>query len=88
MYEITQPISSSYYQNKDWGIFAQPSINSSSKEIVSRENCPKLWSPESVCKVLYSRTQVIRYKPANTNGLNCVLASYWGVMSRSHASSE
>jgi hypothetical protein len=26
VYEITQPISSSYYQNKDRGIFAQPSI--------------------------------------------------------------
>lgn len=26
VYEITQPISSSYYQNKDWGIYAQPSI--------------------------------------------------------------
>lgn len=26
VYEITQPISSSYYQNKDLGIHAQPSI--------------------------------------------------------------
>jgi hypothetical protein len=26
VYEITQPISRSYYQNKDWGSFAQPSI--------------------------------------------------------------
>ena len=87
VYEITQPISSSYYQNKDWEIFAQPSIIASSKEIVSRENCPELWGPELVCKVLYSRTQVIRYKLANTNGLNCVLASYSGVASRRHASS-
>ena len=45
VYEITQPISSSYYHNKDWGIFAQPSIIASSKEIVSRENCPQAMEP-------------------------------------------
>ena len=45
VHEITQPISSSYYQNKDWEIFAQPSIIASSKEIVSTENCPRAMGP-------------------------------------------